>query len=206
MCLLLGGCVGVPTRPVYRELKIPAPALSSSEQIRKAAKTTADGTKDVQYRTRTIKEEIVKIQEIVPPEVAERLKKVEFQLDETLVKLADMETANDLLSQQISVKEAAEIRMRDWGITQQTIADTNAKGWQDTAYELAQETKNHQKSKLALAKAEEDDKRKRRFISILSSSTLFFLGLRFVKIATLQTWLFPVGGAVIGWLFSRFAI
>jgi hypothetical protein len=206
LAVLLTGCSTVPKRALLLETKIPAPALSSSIEIRRAQKVTSDGTKEIQYRTRTIKEEIIKIQEIVPPEIAERLKKVEFQLDETLVKLQDMETANDLLLQQIAFKEMAEVRMRDWGIMQEAGKHAAETAWILADQNWKIEEKNHNKTKVEFAVIDDSNNRRGNLVGWLSGSTLAFLGLRMVSFANLWSLLFPVAGGIGGYFLSRFII
>ena len=124
---------------------------------------------------------------------------MQTELTSATEKLDVLQAAKQEVDKELVRFQISETQIRDWGIQKEKNEIENGTGWRN-------EELKHQATKSKLALEEDSNKRKGTLIAALSGSALFFLGLRFVKIAVWQTWFYPVVGAIGGWFFSRFIL
>lgn len=197
--LLLSGCAISPKRSLLNEYRQPPPPLSSSVEIRRGIEVNKTKAKEIQIVTRDVIHTVTEIQEKVPEDIRLELQGVKSRLEVSLKTIEELETNNESLISQIAFKDANEIQLRDWGINQQNESIANANGW----IEADRKANKLEFSNLLL---KDENKRKSLLITGLFSSALFFVGLRFTKFTIWQTYLYPFGGALAGWFFSRFVL
>lgn len=193
--LVLSGCAAK-RRP---QASAPAPAAVDTTQVRRAVEVTRQHGLNAQTRVQTVLREIERIKLVADPATVMDLEKLRLDLqgaDEELSKLRlSVEQAQGAL---LSAEQQA-ATLREWGITQQGIADANADGWRAEEQQRLAAVADRDKARAVANK-------RGNLVGTLGAASLGFLALKFVTFAVPWTMVLPVLGSLAGYFGARFIL